>query len=175
MSKEKKIMLQIETTQVMDATNYLSCSSCPLNHDCKKYSLACELIHNKTFFGANLLCIVERAETTAMRTQSECVKNKISNPLERAKTAYKDFLPALSNYLNAHYKYECETTDTYTKRCIILTLAESLDYWGLLQDFDFVFSHELEITREIMLQRFEYEIVKSEKEKVGEQNATTEN
>ena len=150
-------MLQIETTQVMDATNYLSCSSCPLNHDCKKYSLACELIHSKTFFGA------------------ECVKNKISNPLERAKTAYRDFLPALSNYLNAHYKYECETTDTYTKRCIILALAESLDYWGLLQDFDFVFSHELEITREIMLQHFEYEIVKSEKEKACEQNATTEN
>lgn len=168
-------MLQIETTQVMDATNYLSCSSCPLNHNCKKYSLACELIHSKTFFGANLLCIVERAETAAMRTQAECVKNKFSNPLERAKTAYRDFLPALSNYLNAHYKYECETTDTYTKRCIILTLAESLDYWGLLQDFDFIFSHELEITREIMLQRFEYEIVKSEKEKACEQNATTEN
>lgn len=168
-------MLQIETTQIMDATNYLSCSSCPLNHNCKKYSLACELVHNKTFFGANLLCIVERAETTAMRTQAECVKNKISNPLERAKTAYRDFLPVLSNYLNAHYKYECETTDTYTKRCIILTLAESLDYWGLLQDFDFVFSHELEITRETMLQRFEYEIVKSEKEKPTEQNATAEN
>ena len=168
-------MLQIETTQVMDATNYLSCSSCPLNHNCKKYSLACELIHSKTFFGSNLLCIVERAETTAMRTQAECVKNKISNPLERAKTAYRDFLPALSNYLNAHYKYECETTDTYTKRCIILTLAESLDYWGLLQDFDFIFSHELEITREIMLQRFEYEIVKSEKEKAGELSSTTKN
>ena len=168
-------MLQIETTQVMDATNYLFCSSCPLNHNCKKYSLACELIHSKAFFGSNLLCIVERAETTAIRTQAECVKNKISNPLERAKTAYRDFLPALSNYLNAHYKYECETTDTYTKRCIILTLAESLDYWGLLQDFDFIFSHELEITREIMLQRFEYEIVKSEKEKAGEQNATTKN
>ena len=168
-------MLQIETTQIFDATKYLCCASCPLHNNCNKYALICDLTHDKLFFGAGLLCLLQRAESVAIRVLHECVKNNFSNPTERAKTVYKDFLPTLNNFLNAFYKYDCEHASEYTKRTIILVLAESLEYWKLLEYFDFMFSQDIENTRDILLAQFEYEITKSENEKLAEQKAGASN
>lgn len=168
-------MLQVETTQIFDATKYLCCASCPLHNNCNKYALICDFIHDKLFFGANLLCVLERAENAAMNARAECVKNNFSNPTERAKTLYKDFLPTLNNFLNAFYKYDCEHASEYAKRAIVLTLAESLEYWELLKHFDFMFSQDIENTRDVLQAQFEYEITKSENEKLAEQKAETNN
>lgn len=160
-------MLQVETSQIFDATKYLSCSTCPLHNDCKKYMLICNFISNKLIFGANLLCTLERAENAAINVLSECSKNRFSNPQQRAETLYKDFLPSLNNFLNAFYKYDCENAKDYDKQALIFALAESLEYWNLLQYFDFTFSQDIENTRNILQAQFEYEIAKSENEKLA--------
>lgn len=159
-------MTHIETSQIFDATKYLSCSACLMNNNCKKYSLICDLIHNKIFLGAHLLCCLMRAENTAMNTLTECIKNKLINPSIYAKISYKDFLPALNNHLNAFYKYECEQSDEYTKCAIIFALAESLEYWDLLDYFDLMFAQDIAITRRALKKQYEPEILKSEKEKL---------
>lgn len=104
-------------------------------------------------------------------------ENKLSNPFERAKTLYKDFLPTLNKFLNAFYKYDYEHASEYHKQAIIFALAESLEYEGLLQHFDFMFSQNIENTRDILQAQFEHEITKSENEKLAEgkagQNNTT--
>lgn len=164
-------MLQIETIQIFDATKHLGCASCPLHNNCNKYALICDLVHDKLFFGAGLLCLLQRAESVAMSVRRECVKNNFSNPTERAKTLYKDFLPTLNNFLNAFYKYDCEHANEYTKRTIILVLAESLEFWELLKHFDFMFSQDIENTRDTLCAEIEYEITKSENEKLAEQKA----
>lgn len=165
-------MLQVETTQIFDATKYLSCGTCPLNYNCSKYALACDFIHNKLFFGANLLCVLGRAEKAAMNTIIECKKNNISNPTEKAKTLYKDFLPALNNFLKAFYKYDCEQASEYAQCAMFFALAESLEYWDLLQYFDLVFSQDVEKMRDILHAQFEYEMTRSENEKLTVQKVT---
>lgn len=168
-------MLQVETTQIFDATKYLSCATCPLHNNCNKYALICDFIHNKLFFGASLLCVLERAENATMNVLTECKKNNFSNPTQRAETLYKDFLPTLNNFLNAFYKYDCEHASEYSKRALVFALAESLEYWNLLKHFDFMFSQDIENTRDILQAQFEYEITKSENEKLAEQKAETNN
>lgn len=159
-------MTHVETTQIFDATKYLSCTACPMHYNCAKYSLICDLIHNKIFSGAHFLCCLMRADNTAMNTLTECVKSKLANPSIYAKTLYKDFLPALNNRLNAFYKYECEQADEYTKCTIIFALAESLEYWGVLDYFDLMFKQDIRITRKALKNQYESEILKSEKEKL---------
>lgn len=168
-------MLQVETTQIFGATKYLSCSTCPLHNNCNKYALICNFVNNKLFFGASLLCVLERAENATMNMLAECKKNNFSNPLQRAETLYKDFLPTLNNFLNAFYKYDCENASDYDKPALIFALAESLEYWHLLQHFDFMFSQDVENTRDIFHSQFEYEITKSENEKLAEEKARGNN
>lgn len=160
-------MTHVKSTQIFDATKYLSCSDCPLNKNCAKYSLICDLIHNKLFLGANLLCCLMRAENTANNTLRECIKNKLENPGKYAETLYKDFLPTINNHLNAFYKYECEQSDEYAKCAIIFALAESLEYWNLLEYFDFMFAQDIENTMNALRKQYEPEILKSEKEKLA--------
>lgn len=168
-------MKQIETTQLIDATKLLSCASCPLHNNCNKYALICDFIHNKLFFGAELLCVLERAESVAMNTRAECIKNNFSKPTERTKTLYKDFLPALNNFLNAFYKYDFERAGEYAKHALILALAESLEYWDLLKYFDLVFSQDVENTRDVLQAQFEYEILKSENKKLATEKTKENN
>lgn len=160
-------MLQVETSQIFHTTKYLSCSTCPLHNNCNKYMLICNFTNNKLFFGANLLCVLERAESAAQAAKRELVKNNFSNPTQRAETLYKDFLPMLNNFLNAFYKYDCERASEYDKQALIFALAESLEYWNLLQYFDFMFSQDIENTRDILHAQFEHEITKSENEKLA--------
>lgn len=168
-------MLQVETTQIFDATKYLSCATCPLHNNCNKYALICDFIQNKLFFGASLLCVLERAESVTMNVRNECKKNNFSNPMQRAETLYKDFLPTINNFLNAFYKYDCEHSSEYAKRALIFALAESLEYWNLLKHFDFMFSQDIENTRDILQAQFEYEITKSENEKLAAEKARGNN
>lgn len=168
-------MLQIETSQIFDATKYLGCSTCPLNHNCNKYMLICDFVKSKNYFGACTLCLIELAENACMRLQNELLKNKVSNVAERVKTLYKRFLPALNADLQAFYKYECEDAGEYTKNALIFAVAESLEYHELLQYFDFFFSQDIENTRDILQKSFEYEITKSENQKLAAEKCNENN
>lgn len=160
-------MNENDTIKIFDATKYISCSDCPLQRNCTKYSLICDLIHNNLFIGANLLCCLMRAEDVAANMHRECIKNKLANPDKYVKTLYKDFLPALNNHLNAFYKYECEQSDEYAKCAIIFALAESFEYWDLLDYFDFMFAQDIANTRNALEKQYEPEILKSEKAKLA--------
>ena len=166
-------MLQIETTQIFDATKHLGCDYCPLHNNCNKYALACDFIHNNLFFGANLLCVLERAENAAMNVIAEGQKNKFLNPLACAETTYKDFLPALNNFLNAFYKYESERASEYAQCALFFALAESLKSWNQLQYFDLIFSQDVEKMCDLLHAQFEYEITRSENEKLAVQKTNT--
>lgn len=156
-------MKQNLTTQPIDATKHLRCATCPLHYNCNKYALICDFIHSKLFLGANLLCTLMRAEHSAINTMREHVKNKLANPRECARTLYKDFLPTFNNYLNAFYKYECEQASEYAKSALIFALAESLEYWELLDIFDLIFAQNIKNIRNVLQISYEPEILKSEK------------
>lgn len=161
-------MLEITTTQVTDATKKLACSVCPLHYDCNKYVLICDFVKNNLFFGASLLCALERAEDVIQSKQRELLKNKSLCTTEKIKTLYKDFLPELNNCLEAFYKYECDKASDYHKQELICHLAESLEYYGLLQYFDFVYCRDIEITRDILIKQFDFLMAKDEDKKLPE-------
>lgn len=154
-------MLEVTTTEIFDATKYLACSSCPLHNNCNKYMLICDFMTKKLFFGANLLCVLERAENAVQAAKRELVKNNFTNPSERVKTLYKDFLPQLNNNLEAFYKYDCDNASDYHKQTLIFALAESLEFYDLLREFDFVYSRDVENTRDVLAASFEHELNKT--------------
>lgn len=162
-------MLEVTTTQVADATKKLACAVCPLHYDCNKYVLICDFVKNDLFFAANLLCTLERAEDVIQSKQRELLKNKSSCTTEKIKTLYKDFLPELNNALEAFYKYECNKASDYHKQELICHLAESLEYYDLLQYFDFVFCRDIEITRDILIKQFDFLFTKNEDKKLPEE------
>lgn len=155
-------MMEVTTTQVADATKKLACPICPLHYNCNKYALICDFVKNNLFFGASLLCTLERAEDVIQSKQRELLKNKSSCTTEKIKTLYKDFLPELNNALEAFYKYECDKASDYHKQEVICFLAESLEYYDLLQYFDFVYCRDIEITRDILIKQFDFLMAKNE-------------
>lgn len=161
-------MLEVTTTQVADATKKLACPICPLHYNCNKYALICDFVKNNLFFGANLLCALERAENVIQSKQLELLKNKSSCTKEKIKTLYKDFLPELNNALEAFYKYECDKASDYHKQEVICYLAESLEYYELLQYFDFVYCRDIEITRDILIKQFDFLMAKDENKNFSE-------
>lgn len=161
-------MLEVTTTQIADATKKLACPACPLHYNCNKYALICDFAKNNLFFGASLLCILERAEDVMQSKQRELLKNKSSCTKEKIKTLYKDFLPELNNNLEAFYKYECDKASDYHKQEVICYLAESLEYYGLLQYFDFVYCRDIEITRDILIKQFDFLMAKDEDKNFSE-------
>lgn len=167
MRSEEKIMKHVKTTQIFDATKHLGCSFCPLHNNCRDYSLICDLTHGKLFFAASLLCSLMRAENAARKVVLDCKTENATISLERAKTLYKDFLPTFNNYFNAFCKYECAPSNEYARRAIVLVLAESLEFWELLDYFDLVFSQNIANTRDALVKQYESEILKSENEKLA--------
>lgn len=161
-------MLEVTTTKITDATKKLACPVCPLHYNCNKYMLICDFVKNNLFFGASLLCTLERAEDVIQSKQLELLKNKSSCTNEKIKTLYKDFLPELNNALEAFYKYECDKASDYHKQEIICHLAESLEYYGLLQYFDFVYCRDIEITRDILIKQFDFLMAKDEDKNFSE-------
>lgn len=161
-------MLEVTTIQVADATKKLACPICPLHYNCNKYALICDFVKNNLFFGASLLCTIERAENIIQLKQIELLKNKNSCTMEKIKTLYKDFLPELNKNLEAFYKYECDKAGDYHKQELICHLAESLEYYGLLQYFDFVYCRDIEITRDILIKQFDFLMAKDEDKNFSE-------
>lgn len=161
-------MLEVTTIQIADATKKLACPICPLHYNCNKYALICDFAKNNLFFGANLLCIIERAEDVIQSKRLELLKNKSSCTKEKIKTLYKDFLSELNNALEAFYKYECDKASDYHKQEVICYLAESLEYYGLLQYFDFVYCRDIEITRDILIKQFDFLMAKDEDKNFSE-------
>ncbi len=161
-------MLEVTTTQVADATKKLACPICPLHYNCNKYALICDFVKNNLFFGASLLCTLERAEDVIQSKQRELLKNKSSCTTEKIKTLYKDLLPELNNALEAFYKYECDKASDYHKQEVICHLAESLEYYDLLQYFDFVYCRDIEITRDILIKQFDFLMAKDEDKNFSE-------
>lgn len=161
-------MLEVTTIQIADATKKLACPICPLHYNCNKYALICDFVKNNLFFGANLLCIIERAEDVIQSKRLELLKNKSSCTKEKIKTLYKDFLSELNNTLEAFYKYECDISSDYHKQEVICYLAESLEYYGLLQYFDFVYCRDIEITRDILIKQFDFLMAKDEDKNFSE-------
>lgn len=159
-------MSKIKVTQNYDATKHLGCATCQLHNNCSKYALICDFINNRLFFGAKLLCGLERAENAATKIRDECSKNNFSNPAEMAKTLYKDYLPAFNNLLNTFYILDYEHASEYAKRAVIFTLAESLERWGLLEYFDFIYFQNVKNARNDFQTKFEHEITKSERKKL---------
>ena len=160
-------MLQTETSQIFNSTNYLSCSYCPLHFNCKKYVLICDLMKKNLTFGAQLLCILESADAMTNYVFEKAIKEKQEHPYPIAQAMYKNFLPTINNYLTAFYKYECEHAKEYDKQEVILTLASQLEYWDLLQHFDFVFSQDVKNTRDTILTVIQHETTKNENKKVA--------
>ena len=154
-------MLEVTTTQIFDATKYLACNSCPLHNNCNKYMLICDFITKKLFFAANLLCVLERAENAVQAAKCELVKNNFTTPSERVKTLFRDFLPQLNNNLEAFYKYDFNNASDYHKQTLICTLAETLEFYDLLREFDFVYCRDIENTRDILLANFERDLNKT--------------
>lgn len=167
MRSEEEIMEHVKTTQIFNATEHLGCTFCPLQNNCREYSLICDLAHDKLFFAAHFLCALMRAETTAMKIVLDSKTRNATTSRECAKTLYKDFLPIINNYFNAFYKYECEQSSEYARRAIILTLAESLEYWEQLEYFDLAFSQNIANTRDALAKQYQSEILKSETEKLA--------
>lgn len=161
-------MLEVTTIQVADATKKLACPICPLHYNCNKYALICDFVKNNLFFGASLLCTIERAENIIQLKQIELLKNKSSCTMEKIKTLYKDFFPELNKNLEAFYKYECDKASDYHKQELICHLAESLEYYGLLQYFDFVYCRDIEITRDILIKQFDFLMAKDENKNFSE-------
>ena len=162
-------MLEVTTTQVADSTKKLACAVCPLHYNCNKYVLICDFVKNNLFFSANLLCALERAEDVLQSKQKELLKNKSLCTTEKIKTLYKDFLPELNYNLEAFYKYECNNASDYHKQELICHLAESLEYYDLLQYFDFVYCRDIEITRDILIKQFDFLFTKNEDKKLPEE------
>ena len=90
-------MLKVTTTQFFDPTKYLACGSCPLHNNCNKYELICDFMTKKIFFGANLLCVLERAENAVQSAKYELLKKKFTCVSERVKTFLSFFLKNISS------------------------------------------------------------------------------
>ena len=141
----------VETTQIMDPTNELGCKCCPLAYTCRFYHTICDLQRNSVPFGARLLCTLLKVEDVYAGI---CAGSVLSPHLFPSTTAYSIlelFLPAINNNLKAFYKYDFETCPEWAKVTVMTTLSNTLKKWECLQDFDFMFSQDVEETAKRLL------------------------
>lgn len=146
MSKEKKMLYSVETTQITDPTKGIGCGYCPLNYTCRFYHTICELKKNKIHFGAKLLCTLLKADSICTKIFKERLQSPRLYPLTTAQEVFALFLPAINNNLEAFYKYDCDNAPNWAKNAIIKILEETLDTWECLDDFDFMFSKDVRET-----------------------------
>jgi hypothetical protein len=153
-------MLFRTKTPPMDATKLLSCHLCPLNYQCARYSLACELTHNHLYFSAKIICILESAEQACTCLSREIIKENMANVQQRIKALYELFLPEIFNYWNAYRTYELSAADEYSQNALLFALCDSLESFEMLERFDFLFRTGLEKLREKKMKTFKPEIEK---------------
>ena len=140
------MLYSVETTQIVDPTKKLECGYCPLNYTCRLYHTICDLEKNNVHFGAKLLCVLLKADSICTKIFKKRLQSSLLYPLTTAKEVFSLFLPAINNNLKAFYKYDCESAPKWAKSVVIRTLESTLDCWECLQDFDFMFSQDVEET-----------------------------
>lgn len=147
-------------TPPMDATGVLRCHLCSLNYQCARYGLACELTHSHLYFSAKIICILESAEQACTCLSRELIKENMANVQQRIKALYELFLPEIFNYWNAYRTYELFAADEYSQNALLFALCDSLESFGELERFDFLFKTELKKLREEKMKTFELEVEK---------------
>lgn len=171
MRKEQMSMKLPPFSQKVDATQYLSCATCPCNYNCAKYALICDFTHQHLYFSAKLLCILENAEKACDSLRYELNKIKTENVSVRVNCLYDLFLPKIFNYWRAVEIYESARLTSYARHALVLTLCECLDYHNDLQLFDFLFETDLQNLREEVCANYTSEIQKPENQLNGSECA----
>lgn len=143
----------VETTQIMDPTKKLNCGCCPLRYGCTYYYTICSLENYGAHFGAKLLCTLLKADRICTDIFEKCRQNGVPLPKTTAQETFELFLPALNNALKAFYKYEVEYCQGWTEEAVFKILADVLSKWECLQNFDFMFSQDVEETTKQLLKK----------------------
>lgn len=147
------MLYSVETTQITDPTKELGCKCCPLTYTCRFYHTICDLQKNNVPFGARLLCTLLRAESICTKIHEERALSPHLFPFTTAYSTFELFLPAVNNNLKAFYKYDFETCPDWAKVTVMTTLANTLKKWCCLEDFDFMFSQDVEETTKQLLKK----------------------
>lgn len=141
----------VETTQIIDPTKGLGCGYCPLNYTCRLYHTICDLQKNNVPFGASLLCALLKVENVYTSIcEGRCLHPHLF-PYATSYSTLELFLPAINNALKAFYKYDFEACPDWAKVAVMTTLRDTLKKWDCLQDFDFMFSQDVEETTKQLL------------------------
>lgn len=161
-------MKTISTTFKTDATKFLCCAECPLNHNCNKYALACDFVNQKLFFSASLICVLERAENCCEKTFRELVEKRIKNATERTENLFKIFMPCIYNTWRAFELYEAETSGAYARSALVFSLYGTLARYNAVELFDFLFNTEIEKLNEELCATYTPETMKPENQLDGD-------
>lgn len=140
--------LTVET--VITPNNKLNCTDCASMEKCGNFALIQECLANKSYFGAKLLCDLNKTQHVYNLVLTRLEYLRKINTIKTANNTFRLFLPTLNNDLKAFYKYDLENTPKYLQNAIILELAITLDDKQLLKDFDFIYCNDIEITAELI-------------------------
>lgn len=140
------MLYSVETSQIVDPSTQLGCKCCPLTYTCRLCYTIRDLQRNNVPFGARLLCTLLKAENVFTRIYEERAMSPKLLPYETAYSILELFLPSINNNLKAFYKYDFETCPDWAKVTVMRVLDNTLRKWGCLQDFDFMFSQDVEET-----------------------------
>lgn len=146
MSKEKKMLYCVETTQIIDPTKVIGCNHCAFNYRCKYYHTICDLQKNNVHFGVRLLCTLLKVDRLCTSIFNDHLNTTGLFSVAVTQETLELFLPAVNNSLKAFYKYDFETCPDWAKVTVITILANTLKKWDCLEDFDFMFSQDVEET-----------------------------
>lgn len=147
------MLYSAETIQIVDPTKKLNCGCCPLRYGCTYYYTICSLENYGVHFGAKLLCTLLKADRICTDIFEKCRQNGVPLPTTTAQDTLELFLPAVNNGLKAFYKYDFETCPDWAKVTVMTTLSNTLKKWCCLEDFDFMFSQDVEETTKQLLKK----------------------
>lgn len=136
----------VETTQIMDPTKELGCGHCVFNYCCKYYHTICDLHKNNVRFGARLLCTLLKIDRLCKNIFNDHLNTTGLFTMEVTQDTLELFLPAINNNLKAFYKYDYDAAPLWARVTVITSLANALKKWDCLEDFDFMFSQDVEDT-----------------------------
>ena len=140
------MLYSVETTQITDPTKGIGCKHCTLNYCCKYYHTICDLQKNKVYFGARLLCTLLKVDHLCTHIFNDHLNETGLFTMAVTQDTLELFLPAINNNLKAFYKYDFETCPGWAKVTVITILSNTLKKWDCLEDFDFIFSQDVEET-----------------------------
>ena len=147
------MLYSVETTQITDPTKELRCGHCVFNYCCKYYHTICDLHKNNVRFGARLLCTLLKIDRLCTHIFNDHLNETGLFTMEVTQDTLELFLPAVNNNLKAFYKYDFETCPDWAKVTVMTTLSNTLKKWCCLEDFDFIFSQDVEETTKQLLKK----------------------